>query len=139
MLSNGWKRLTRSVPQSCHFLVEADDGKGDDPCSGVAASNVETAIPRQKGGNMRFIVDLYRYLIFGILAVLIIGVVFGGLQLGASAAIPQWVLGIYVAGGLAVAVVLIMLIGLTATIISIHDRHVELVEAIHAWREDTFE
>lgn len=92
----------------------------------------------KKGGNMRFIVDLYRYLIFGILAVLIIGVVFGGLQLGASANIPQWVLGIYVAGGLAVAAVLIMLIGLTATIISIHDRHVELVEAIHAWREDTF-
>lgn len=79
---------------------------------------------------MRFIVDLYRYIIFGMLAVLLISVVYGGLKLAAADAIPPEMVALYAIAGLLSAIGIIILLGVTATVISIHDRHVELVEAI---------
>lgn len=78
---------------------------------------------------MRFIVDLYRYVIFAISALALIGIallVFAALDptgplIGFTG--PTLLL----AAGL--SVFLILNLGLAAALISIHDRHVELVEA----------
>ena len=85
---------------------------------------------------MRFIVDLYRYIILGILALLIIGLVFGIIKLTTIDSSLYPLAGLYAVGGVGVLLSIVMLLGLTATFISIHDRHVELVEEIRQWRED---
>ena len=85
---------------------------------------------------MRFIVDLYRYIILGILALLIIGLVFGIIKLTTIDSSLYPLAGLYAVGGVGVLISIVMLLGLTATFISIHDRHVELVEEIRQWRED---
>ena len=85
---------------------------------------------------MRFIVDLYRYVILGVLAVLIIGLVFGLIKLSALDSSVYPLIGLYAVGGIGLLLSIVMLLGLTATFISIHDRHVELVEELRQWRED---
>lgn len=79
---------------------------------------------------MRFIVDLYRIIILGGFGVVIIAVVFGFLKLS-SGRFAGTDASIYFALG-ASAVILLMIIGLgiTATFISMHDRHAELVDEL---------
>ncbi|QKR99208.1 hypothetical protein F9288_05735 [Sphingomonas sp. CL5.1] len=83
---------------------------------------------------MRFIVDLYRYLIFAILAVMIVGAVYGLLKLSQLPTEIAPLMMLYGLGAISLFVGLIMMLGLTATFISIHDRHCELVEEIRDWR-----
>lgn len=84
---------------------------------------------------MRFIVDLYRYIILGTLAVLIIGMVFGLLKLSTFDSTLYPFLGFYAAGAVLLLLSIIIMLGVTATFISIHDRHAELVDEIRQWRE----
>ena len=85
---------------------------------------------------MRFIVDLYRYIIFAALAVMIIGIVFGLMKLSSIDSSLYPLIGLYAVGGIGLLISVVMLLGLTATFISVHDRHVELVEEIRQWREE---
>lgn len=76
---------------------------------------------------MRFIVDLYRYIIVAFCAVaLIAGTVTLFVALdqngGLGAAYPGWVLAV----ALAVAVSFILSIGGLALVVSLHDRHADL-------------
>jgi len=85
---------------------------------------------------MRFIVDLYRYIVFIALAAAIIVTVFGLLEVSKLTDGNSQATGLYVAGFLAALVVLILALGITATFISIHDRHAELVDELRGLRED---
>ncbi|KQM63414.1 hypothetical protein ASE75_13290 [Sphingomonas sp. Leaf17] len=87
---------------------------------------------------MRFIVDLYRYIVFAILAFLIIGCVFAGLEINELIGPQSPYMAFYVIGALTIAIGSIIGLGITATFISIHDRHVELVDEIRMWREEFY-
>lgn len=87
---------------------------------------------------MRAVVDLYRYILLGTLGLLIVGIVFGGLELTQLTAVGTPFLVFYVLGAISVIVLAIIGLGITATIISIHDRHAELVDEIRAWRADFY-
>jgi sensor histidine kinase regulating citrate/malate metabolism len=78
---------------------------------------------------MRFLVDLYRYIIFLFCAFALIGAALIAL----SAADHSTALGAALTGWMLFAVIaalVVMVLGLggTAILVSIHDRHVELVE-----------
>lgn len=79
---------------------------------------------------MRFIVDLYRFIIVAFCAVALIGgavALFAALDTNGplAGAYPGWVSAI----AAAVAVMFILTVGGLAMIISIHDRHAELANA----------
>jgi hypothetical protein len=88
---------------------------------------------------VRFIVDLYRYIVFAVLAVLIIGCVFAGLEINQLTGPQSPYMAFYVISAVAVAIGAIIGLGITATFISIHDRHAELVDEIRIWREQFYE
>lgn len=80
---------------------------------------------------MRFIVDLYRYLLIGLCGVFLIGFFLllfllhrapVGLTSGLSVGI--------IASAAAAGVLLILSLGVTAILISLHDRHAALVDGI---------
>jgi hypothetical protein len=80
---------------------------------------------------MRFIVDVYRYVILGGIALAIITVVYAALKVGTiSTAYGSTVL----IGGAALIVITVMSLGITATFISLHDRHAEAVDELRALR-----
>lgn len=87
---------------------------------------------------MRAIVDLYRYILLGTLGLLIVGIVFGGLELTKLTAAGTPFLMFYILGAIALIVLAIIGLGITATFISIHDRHAELVDEIRAWRTEFY-
>jgi hypothetical protein len=68
------------------------------------------------------------------LGLLIVSIVFGGLQLTQLTAAGTLYLVLYVFGAIALIVLANIGLGITATFISIHDRHAELVAEIRAWR-----
>lgn len=78
---------------------------------------------------MRFIVDLYRYIIVGFCGVAIIALAFAFFTLidqsGPAGSYPAW----SIAATLGAAVLMILSIGGLAIIVSLHDRHAELTEA----------
>ena len=82
---------------------------------------------------MRFIVDLYRHVILGGIALAIILLVYGTLKVATSS--DAYGVLVFVYGGLALIAV-IMALGMTATFISIHDRHAELVDELRAIRAE---
>lgn len=84
---------------------------------------------------MRFIVDFYRYLTFAFIAATIIGIVFITLALGDSGALGDDAPPYFFLIGAALLATFIISLGTIATFISIHDRHVELVEEIRKIRE----
>jgi len=81
---------------------------------------------------MRNVIALYRYLI----AALFLGVSAGlfyflGLAVAALAGPPgAAATGIGLVGSIAIFVALLLFVGITATIVSIHDKVVELVDAV---------
>lgn len=87
---------------------------------------------------MRLIVDLYRYIVIGTLGLLIVGAVFSGLQLAALQPTGASYLAFYVFGAIVLIALAIVALGITATIISIHDRHEELVKEVRAWRTEFY-
>ncbi|WP_426263975.1 hypothetical protein [Sphingomonas sp. PWP1-2] len=70
---------------------------------------------------------------------LIIALVFLGLEADKSGISQSPYFVLIVVGGVGVVVGAIISMGLVATLISIHDRHVELVEEIRLWRKSTSE
>ena len=84
---------------------------------------------------MRFIVDFYRYAIFAVLALVIAGIAFLTLSVSSNpdfndaSVLSVIVIGAGVLGCLGIS------LGLVATFISIHDRHIELVEEVKLIRE----
>ena len=84
---------------------------------------------------MRFIVDLYRYIIFAALALLIIGTVYVVLELGRASGFNSPMFAGYIGGAIALFVIVVLSLGIMATFISIHDRHVEIVDELRALRE----
>jgi hypothetical protein len=78
---------------------------------------------------MRFIVDLYRYVIFGISGLTIIGTMLLILFASELDANTNWdFAGPALAIGSGVVLLLILSLSGIAILISMHDRHVELVE-----------
>jgi|GEM_PF-3489557 len=79
---------------------------------------------------MKFLVEMYRYLILGFVGLILIGLTFG-IASGFSGGLADQPLGpIQIAGMLMVASLVILSVGGIAVIISIHDRHSELVQQI---------
>ncbi|KQM27922.1 MULTISPECIES: hypothetical protein [unclassified Sphingomonas] len=80
---------------------------------------------------MRFLVDLYRWLILLVLAFGLIGGVWLGtaLMFGPLATAPQRIT--YIAIAVGVAVTTILGLGVTATFISIHDRLADIADALN--------
>ena len=83
---------------------------------------------------MRFIVDFYRYAILAALGLIIAVFAFLVLSLGGSDGFSEYsVATIFIVGTGLVGFIGVSL-GLIATFISIHDRHVELVEEVRLMR-----
>jgi cell shape-determining protein MreD len=81
---------------------------------------------------MRFIVDIYRFVILGGIGLAIVGIVYVAMKLFASDQIdPRYGLVALLVGAI-VLLMVVMALGVTATIISIHDRHQEIVEELRA-------
>ncbi|WP_375272683.1 hypothetical protein [Sphingomonas sp.] len=85
---------------------------------------------------MRFIVDLYRYILVALCGITIIALAFAFFAfIDASGptggAYPEWV----IAATIVVAIVFVLSIGGLAIIISLHDRHAELTDAAHDIRD----
>lgn len=84
---------------------------------------------------MRFIVDFYRYVILAGIALMIIAVVFLGLEIAAQDSPLAEYSWTFVAVGALVIAIYVMTLGMTATFISVHDRHAEIVDELRALRE----
>lgn len=85
---------------------------------------------------MRFIVDLYRYIIVALCGITVIALAFAFFAfIDASGptggAYPEWV----IAATIVVAIVFVLSIGGLAIIISLHDRHAELTDAANDIRD----
>lgn len=92
----------------------------------MSSDEITNAAIKKTGDIMRFLVDLYRWLILLIIAAAIIGCSWFAFSQDLSAANPQRVLFIY---GLVGAILVIVLgLGITATFISIHDRIAEIAD-----------
>jgi hypothetical protein len=76
---------------------------------------------------MRFIVDIYRYIIFAFCGLLIISAVLLALFVATSSADPEIAAGVII-GAVAALLFLILNLGGIAIIVSLHDRHAELVD-----------
>lgn len=82
------------------------------------------------GCALRFIVDLFRYLIIGFCGLVLIGLTYAivagaGSELFGAAARPLWILVAMI-----VVISMILALGFVAVAISIHDRHAELVREV---------
>ena len=84
---------------------------------------------------MRFIVDFYRYAILAILGLIIAGFAFLVLSLGGSDGIGEYSVATIFFVGTGLIAVIGLSLGLIATFISIHDRHIELVEEVKLMRK----
>lgn len=79
---------------------------------------------------MRFIVDLFRYLIIGFCGLVLIGVTYA-IVTAANSGILDTATGVlWVAGGAITIASMILALGFVAIAISIHDRHAELVREV---------
>lgn len=76
---------------------------------------------------MKFIVDLFRYLIFGFCGLVIVGFTYGLLSISQSDPTGGAYSILWIMGFLVTALLLILSLGGIAILISIHDRHNELV------------
>jgi uncharacterized membrane protein len=85
-------------------------------------------------GGMRFIVDLYKLIIYAVLAFIIITAVVGILELIRMGGASAFAMGMYLFAGVVGFVSLVVGLGILATFISIHDRHAELVEELKELR-----
>ncbi|THD37388.1 MAG: hypothetical protein E7773_05035 [Sphingomonas sp.] len=79
---------------------------------------------------MRFIVDLYKLIIYIVLALIIIGVVLVIAELMKAGGTNPAFMGIYLYGIVSVLVTVVLFLGILATFISIHDRHAEIVDEL---------
>ncbi len=79
---------------------------------------------------MRFIVDLYRYLIVALCGLILISLAYGTVA-GIGSGLFDTPMGLLWALGLAMILIfLILSIGAVAIVISIHDRHAEAVDEL---------
>jgi hypothetical protein len=78
---------------------------------------------------MRFLVDLYRWLILMVLAVALIAGTWLGVELavGSLATAPQRT--IYIAALIGAGIMIVLSLGITATFISIHDRLADIADS----------
>ena len=76
---------------------------------------------------MRFIVDLFRYIIFAFCGLMIIAAVLIALNLG-SVETGSWPAGLVIAAIFVVFGLVVLNLGGIAILVSMHDRHAELVE-----------
>jgi len=84
-----------------------------------------------EGAAVRFIVDLYRFLIFILCGAVLIGVTIAVLSASTvETGINPNIFWPAVGLGIFVLVMTILSLGITATFISIHDRHAELAEDV---------
>jgi hypothetical protein len=83
---------------------------------------------------MRFIVDFYRWVILGSIGLSITLIVFVALKLGTSETGALGLTGAWLLGGGLVLAFFVMSLGITATFISMHDRHADLVGEVKALR-----
>ena len=84
---------------------------------------------------MRFIVDLYKLIIYFTLAVLIIGVVLFVAELVKMGGSNPALVGLSLYILVAVFVAVIVSLGILATFISIHDRHAEIADELREIRQ----
>lgn len=84
---------------------------------------------------MRFIVDFYRYAILAVFALIIAGFAFLMLSLGNNPDLTQEEMVTAIMVGVGLIGFFGVSLGLIATFISIHDRHIELVEEVRMMRE----
>ena len=84
---------------------------------------------------MRFIVDFYRYVILGGIGLSITFIVFVALQLWSSDVGAFGLTGVWLGVAAFVLAIFVMSLGITATFISMHDRHADLVGEVRALRE----
>ena len=84
----------------------------------------------QGGNTLRFLVDLYRYLIFVICGAILILLTYGLVSGVASGVFNTTASILWGLGAVVVIVGLILSLGLVAVAISIHDRHAELVSEL---------
>ena len=84
---------------------------------------------------MRFIVDFYRYVILAGIALMIVGVVYVALELNSSdSPFASYTSGGWLALGIVAIALFVMSLGMVATFISLHDRHIEIAQEIRALR-----
>ena len=83
---------------------------------------------------MRFIVDFYRYVILGGIGLSITFIVFVALQL-LNNDVPFGLTSLWLGVAAFVLAIFVMSLGITATFISMHDRHADLVREVRALRE----
>lgn len=84
---------------------------------------------------MRFIVDFFRYALFGLIGIMIAGLIFICLQLTTQSGWGDDAPEYFFAGGAVLIALFVMSLGFTPTFISIHDRHIELVQELQKLRE----
>jgi hypothetical protein len=84
---------------------------------------------------MRFIVDFYRYVILAGIGAMIIAVVYIALELASQESFLSQLSGVWLALGMLGIALYVMTLGMTATFISVHDRHAEIADELRALRE----
>ena len=84
---------------------------------------------------MRFLVDLYRLLIVGMCGLILVGVIFIALSVVTSSGAVASLSGPVLLGCATALVFLVLSLGGVAILMSLHDRHIELVEQITAVAE----
>jgi hypothetical protein len=84
---------------------------------------------------MRFIVDFYRYVILAGIALMIVGVVYVGLELNSQESNVSSLSATWIIFGALLIGLYVMTLGMTATFISLHDRHAEIADELRALRE----
>lgn len=86
---------------------------------------------------MRFIVDLYKLLIYVVLALLIIGVaiIVAEMMRAGGPANPAFG-AIGVVGAVVTLIIVVLNLGILATFLSIHDRHAEIADTLREMRDD---
>lgn len=85
---------------------------------------------------MRFIVDFYRYVILAGIALMIIGLIYGTLRIATDHSELSNLSGSVLALGVLAIGLIVMSLGMTATFISVHDRHAEIVDELRAMRTE---
>lgn len=84
---------------------------------------------------MRVIVNLYRWIILLSLLAIVAAVVLGAVAIGNAGGLQDPMLAAYGAAAFIGLVFVILTLGITATFISIHDRHGEIADELGLIRE----
>ena len=118
------------------YVQGSPKGGGAQGLLGVTSTRLWPGPPIEIGGiAMRFIVDFYRYAILAVLALIIAGFAYFLLSLNNLTDISGAPLTLVALSGIGLIALLGVSLGFVATAISIHDRHIEIVEELRLLRE----